>query len=32
MDTNTLAPKVAAAALVSAHAGNRNLSTDPKSC
>ena len=30
MDTNTLAPKVAAATLASAHAGNRNLSTGPK--
>ncbi|GAB3635321.1 hypothetical protein GCM10027422_09110 [Hymenobacter arcticus] len=34
MDTNTLSPKVAAATLsstsTSAHAGNRNLSTDPK--
>ena len=30
MDTNTLAPKVAAATIASAHAGNRNLSTDPK--
>ena len=30
MDTNTLAPKVAAATLASAHVGNRNLSTDPK--
>ena len=30
MDTNTLVPKVAAATLASAHAGNRNLSTDPK--
>ena len=30
MDTNTLAPKVAAATLASAHAGNRNLSTDAK--
>ena len=30
MDTNTLAPKVAAATLSSAHAGNRNLSTDAK--
>ncbi|WP_223652679.1 amino acid--tRNA ligase-related protein [Hymenobacter psoromatis] len=32
MDTNTLSPKVAAATLSSTatHAGNRNLSTDPK--
>ena len=30
MDTNTLASKVAAATLASAHAGNRNLSTDAK--
>ena len=30
MDANTLVPKVAAATLASAHAGNRNLSTDPK--
>lgn len=30
MNTNTLAPKVAAAALASAHAGNRNLSADSK--
>ena len=30
MDTNTLSPTVAAATLASAHAGNRNLSTDPK--
>ena len=30
MDTNTLTPTVAAATLASAHAGNRNLSTDPK--
>ena len=30
MDTNTLASKAAAAAIASAHAGNRNLSTDPK--
>ena len=30
MDTNTLSPKVAAAAIASTHASNRNLSTDPK--
>ena len=30
MDTKTLTPKVAAAAFASAHAGNRNLSTEPK--
>ena len=30
MDTNSLAPKVAAATLASAHAGNRNLSTASK--
>ena len=30
MNTNTLAPEVAAATLASAHVGNRNLSTDPK--
>ena len=30
MDPNTLAPKVAAATLASAHAGNRNLSTGAK--
>ena len=30
MHTNTLAPKVAAATIASVHAGNRNLSLDPK--
>ena len=30
MDTNTLSLTVAAATIASAHAGNRNLSTDPK--
>lgn len=30
MDTNTLSPTIAAATIASAHAGNRNLSTDPK--
>ena len=30
MDSNTLAPEVAAATLASAHADNRNLSIDPK--
>ena len=30
MDTNTLTPEVAAATLASVHAGNRNLSADPK--
>ena len=30
MDTNTLSPNVAAVTIASTHAGNRNLSTDPK--
>ena len=30
MDSNTLSPKVAAVTITSTHAGNRNLSTDPK--